>query len=88
VLSGAASCILGEQAAALSYAHAMGRAAPPAGSIDVTIMSSLVCDGRDAVCEAATSDGGAAGAPTTVATLRHARDAGRAVECAVGWARE
>ena len=96
-MHGGAACILGEQAAAASHARVHGTAAaPPARMMHVQLLSALVCDGRPAILEAVTSRERTSATATTpagpavedassVSTLRHARDAGRAAECAVWW---
>lgn len=96
-LHGGAACILGEQIAAASYCSTYRvEVAPPPSMLHVTLLSGLVCDGRSAVLEALTSPsavgvstgGGSDPLPSAVsslATLRHATDRGRAVECAVWW---
>ena len=92
-MHGGAACMLGEQIAAASYAHTMGvgvDAAPPARMMHVQLLSGLVCDGRVGAFEAVTSParggGGAQEPASTLATMRHATDAGRAVECMTWWA--
>ena len=86
-LHGGAACILGEHIAASAYAQAMGvSSAPPARTMHVQLLSGLVCDGRAAVFEAATSPPRGGEPASTLATLRHAKDAGRAVECMTWWA--
>lgn len=86
-MHGGAACLLGEQLAAASYAQSMGvESAPPARMLHVQLLSALVCDGRHAALEAVTSPARSEEAASTLATLRHATDAARAVECTAWWA--
>ena len=95
-MHGGAACILGEQIAAASYRRAMGAdlgadlgadVSPPPRMMHVQMLSGLVCDGRVAQFEAVSSPapGQDHTSRSTLATMRHATNAGRAVECMYWW---
>ena len=91
-MHGGAACILGEQIAAASYRRAMGAdlgadVSPPPRMMHVQMLSGLVCDGRMAQFEAVSSPapGQDHTSRSTLATMRHATNAGRAVECMYWW---